>query len=69
MFREQSGQSVCLQVMTFKLVTGIAHNGSKEKVVMASVGLSFSAVLTESDRGNALLVVSGRFTFGSAEKG
>jgi alpha-tubulin suppressor-like RCC1 family protein len=56
----QCGQSVCPQVTTFKLVTGISHDGNKEKVVMASAGLTFSAVLTESGR---------VFTFGSAEKG
>ncbi|KIL62087.1 hypothetical protein M378DRAFT_187414 [Amanita muscaria Koide BX008] len=56
----QCGHSVCTEVPAFKLVTGISHNGSKEKPVMVSAGVSFSVVLTESGR---------VFTFGSAEKG
>ena len=79
MFCEQCGQSVCPQVTTFKLVTGIAYNGSKERVVMASAGLTFSAVLTESGRGICFTSTCDLvcvfmhfwlvFTFGSAEKG
>ncbi|KAF8325028.1 regulator of chromosome condensation 1/beta-lactamase-inhibitor protein II [Amanita rubescens] len=56
----QCGHSVCPEISSFKLITGISHHGNKEKVVMASAGVTFSVVLTESGK---------VFTFGSAEKG
>ncbi|PFH46297.1 hypothetical protein AMATHDRAFT_51137 [Amanita thiersii Skay4041] len=56
----QCGQPTCSEVPAFKLVTGISHQGTKEKAVMASAGVSFSMVLTESGK---------VFSFGSAEKG
>lgn len=72
----QCGHSVCPEIPSFKLITGISHHGNKEKVVMASAGVTFSVVLTESGKGG--FVVSATelslnmypvFTFGSAEKG
>ncbi|GLB41420.1 putative regulator of chromosome condensation (RCC1) repeat [Lyophyllum shimeji] len=56
----QCGHAVCPEVTSFKLITGISHNGEKERVVKASAGVTFSIVLTESGK---------VFSFGSAEKG
>ncbi|KAG6810944.1 hypothetical protein H0H92_009685 [Tricholoma furcatifolium] len=56
----QCGHNVCPEVTSFKLVTGIAHGGEKERIVKASAGVSFSLVLSDSGK---------IFSFGSAQNG
>ncbi|KAH6915623.1 regulator of chromosome condensation 1/beta-lactamase-inhibitor protein II [Coprinopsis sp. MPI-PUGE-AT-0042] len=55
----QSGQNPCAEVSSFKVVS-VTHGGNKEKVIMASAGLTFSLVLTDTGK---------VFAFGSAEHG
>lgn len=52
----QCGHSVCPEISSFKLITGISHNGNREKVTMASAGVNFSVVLTESGKGVCLRI-------------
>ena len=47
----QCGHSVCPEMTSFKLITGISHHGNREKVIKASAGVNFSVVLTESGKG------------------
>ncbi|KAL9713342.1 hypothetical protein Ac2012v2_002949 [Leucoagaricus gongylophorus] len=55
----QCGHSTCPEVAHFKAVN-VTYDGSKEHVVQASAGISFSLVLTNTGK---------VFSFGSAEKG
>nr|GAT55086.1 predicted protein [Mycena chlorophos] len=56
----QCGHPVCLEVPTFKAVDVVSESGVKERVVQATAGISFSALITASGK---------VFTFGSGEKG
>ncbi|KAF8196812.1 regulator of chromosome condensation 1/beta-lactamase-inhibitor protein II [Mycena galopus ATCC 62051] len=56
----QCGHPVSPDVPTFKNVAVLSEGGGKERVVKATAGISFSAVLTDSGK---------VFTFGSGEKG
>ncbi|KAJ7746825.1 regulator of chromosome condensation 1/beta-lactamase-inhibitor protein II [Mycena maculata] len=56
----QCGQPVAPDVPTFKSVSVVSDAGTKERVVKATAGITFSAVLTDSGK---------VYTFGSGEKG
>ncbi|KAJ7065206.1 regulator of chromosome condensation 1/beta-lactamase-inhibitor protein II, partial [Mycena amicta] len=56
----QCGHPVSLEVPTFKSVAIVSRAGVKERVVQATAGITFSAVITASGK---------VFTFGSGEKG
>ncbi|KAI0640772.1 RCC1/BLIP-II [Trametes meyenii] len=56
----QCGHSACPEISSFKQVNGPKLGGTKEKVVQAAAGVTFSVVLTESGK---------VFAFGSEEKG
>ena len=76
----QCGHPVCPEIQKFKAIDPIEFEGSKEKVIQASAGLTFTLVLTEGGRGthrfpNVMyqqcslqynIIV---YAFGSAEKG
>ncbi|KAG6867701.1 hypothetical protein C0993_012151 [Termitomyces sp. T159_Od127] len=56
----QCGHSVCPEVTSFRLITGVGNGGDKERIVKASAGATFSLVLTDSGK---------VFSFGSAQNG
>ncbi|KAI0825648.1 RCC1/BLIP-II [Irpex lacteus] len=56
----QCGHPVCPEIQKFKAIDPIEFEGTKEKVVQAAAGLTFTLVLTEGGR---------VYAFGSAEKG
>ncbi|KAJ7132156.1 RCC1/BLIP-II [Mycena epipterygia] len=56
----QCGHPVSPDIPTFKSVNVVSEAGTKERVVKATAGITFSAVLTDSGK---------VYTFGSGEKG
>ncbi|KAF7317896.1 PHD-type domain-containing protein [Mycena kentingensis (nom. inval.)] len=75
----QCGHPACPEVPTFRSVAVISKTGVNERVVQATAGLTFSAVITESGKGAPSILPSKCrmltslsstvFTFGSGEKG
>jgi hypothetical protein len=75
--RSKCGHPVSPDVPAFKSVSVISKAGAKERVVMATAGITFSAVITDSGKGENRLpctaIITHQsflvYTFGSGEKG